>query len=80
MIGHKPASNWWVKHVLKKRNRIVASIRKQQTIYLKKSHKEVPKAFALDAKNDTTSWADAISKELENAKVEFELVPDGKKA
>ena len=57
-IEHEPAFNWWVKHVLKKRDRIVASIRKWQTRYLKKRHKfgiELPKtmeqALALDAKN-----------------------------
>ena len=44
--------------MLKKRDRIIASIRKCQTRYLKKSHKfgiELPKtvenALALDAKN-----------------------------
>ena len=36
---HQPAFNWWVKHVLKKRDRITASIRKQQIRHLKRSHK-----------------------------------------
>ena len=36
-INHEPAFNWWDKHVLKKRYGIVASIRKGQTRYLKKS-------------------------------------------
>ena len=26
-IDHKPAFNWWIRHVLKKRDRIIASIR-----------------------------------------------------
>ena len=59
--------------MLKKRDRIIASIKKQQTIYLKRSHKfgiEVPKtveqALALDATNGNTLWTDAISKEMEN--------------
>ena len=58
---HKPAFDWWVKHDHKKRDRIIASIRKQQTTYLKKSHQfqiELPKtveqALALDAKNHKT--------------------------
>ena len=38
-IDHEPAFNWWAKHVLKKRDRIIASIRKRQTRYLKRSHK-----------------------------------------
>ena len=70
-IDHEPAFNWWVKHVPKKRDRIIASIRKQQTRYLKRSHKfgiELPKtvekAYNLDAKNGNTLWADSISKEM----------------
>ena len=38
-IYHEPAFNWWVKHVLKKRDRIIASVRKQNIRYLKKSLK-----------------------------------------
>ena len=84
-IDHEPAFNWWVKYVLKKRDSIITSIRKRQTRYLKRSHKfgiELPKtveqALALDAKNGNTLWADAISKEMENVRVAFEVLPDGK--
>ena len=38
-IDHEPAFNWWVKQVLKKRDIIIASIRKWLTKYLKKSYK-----------------------------------------
>ena len=55
-IDHKPAFNWWVKHVLKMRERMVAGVRKQQLQYSKKSNKfdveltkTVEQAFALDA-------------------------------
>ena len=68
---HEPAFNWWMKHVLKKRDRIMVRFRKWQTRYLKKSHKfgiEFPKtveqALALDVKNSSNLWADAASKEL----------------
>ena len=74
-----------VKHVLKKGDRIIASIRKQQTRYLKRSHKfgielskTVEEALALDAKNGNSLWADTISKEMENVRVAFEVLPDGK--
>ena len=57
----------------------------QQTRYLKRSHKfsiELPKtvdqAYALDAKNGNTLWADAISKKMENFRVAFDVLPDGK--
>ena len=84
-IDHEPAFNWWVRYVLKKRDRIIASIRKKHTRYLKKCQKfgiELPmtveQAYALYAKNSNTLWADAISKEMENFKVIFEVLPDGK--
>ena len=71
--------------MLKKRDRIIASIRKQQTRYLKRSHKcgiELPKtveeALALDAKNGNNLWVDVISKEPENVRVAFEVLSDGK--
>ena len=71
--------------MLKKKDRVFASIRKWQTRYLNKSHKfgiELPKplgwAPALDAKNGNTLWADAISKEMANVKVAFEVLTYGK--
>ena len=58
-IDHELAFNWWVKHVLKKKDRIIASIKKRQT----RCHKfgiELPKtverANALDAKNGNILW------------------------
>ena len=71
--------------MLKKRDRIIASIRKWQTRYLKRSHKfgiELPQTvkqtYVLDAKNGNTLWADAISKEVKNVRVAFEVLPDWK--
>ena len=71
--------------MLNKRERIITSFGKQQSRYLKKSNKfgiELPKnakqAYALDASNDNTLWADAISKEMENVRVALEVLPDGK--
>ena len=84
-IDHEPSFNWWLKHVLKKRDRMIASIRKWQTRYSMKSHKfsiELPKpvvqAYALDAKNGNTLWAEAISREMENVRVALKVLPDGK--
>ena len=45
---HEPAFNWWVMHVLKKREIKIARDRKMQIRCLKKSHKfgiELPKAM-----------------------------------
>ena len=57
-IDHDLAFNWWVRAVMKKRLRIISSVKKRNAQYLKKTHKigiEVPKsvaqAYALDKKN-----------------------------
>ena len=54
---------------------------------IKKSHKfgidlpmTVEQALALDAKNGNNLWADAISKDMENVRVGFEVLQDGKSA
>ena len=84
-IDLEPAFNWWVQHMLKKRESIITIIRKQWTIYLKRCHnfgielpKTVEKAYALDAKNNNILWADAISKEMEDIKMAFKVLPDEK--
>ena len=71
--------------MLKNADRMIVSVRKQQTRHLKKSHKfgrELPKtveqAYTLDAKKSNTLWADAKFKEMENVRVAFEVLPDGK--
>ena len=84
-IDHEPTFKWWVKNVLKKRDRIIASIRKLQTRCLNRSHKfgikfskTVEAALTLDAKYGNTLWAHAISKEMENVRVAFEVLPNRK--
>jgi hypothetical protein len=86
-IDHEPAFNYWVPHVLKKRDRIISLVKKRQTRYLKRTHKfgiEVPKsiddALELDKKNGNTLWADAIAKEMKNVRVAFKILPNGERA
>ena len=69
--------------MLKKSDKIISSVRKQQTRYFKKSHKfdfELPKTLehtlVLDAKNANSIWTDGIFKELKNVKVAFTILPD----
>ncbi len=86
-IDHEPAFDWWVPHVLKKRDWIILLVRKRTTRYLKRTHKfgiEVPKtvkeALALDRKNGNTLWADAIAKEMKEVCIAFNILPDGRSA
>ena len=83
-LDDEPAFNWWVKQVLRKRDRIISQVQKRQTRYLKKTTKfgiELPKtaadAYALDKKNKNTLWADAIAKEMKNVKVAFQILSNG---
>ena len=38
----------------------------------------VEEAYALDAKKDNILWAKAMSKEMENVRMAYEVFPDGK--
>ena len=86
-IDHEAAFNWWVPHVLKKRDRIISLVRKRNPRYLKRMHKfgiELPKtikeALELDMKNGYTFWADAIAKEMKDVCVAFKILLDGQSA
>ena len=37
-------------------------------------------AYLIDKKNGNTHWADAIFKDTDNAKIVFDLLPDGQSA
>ena len=70
-IDHEPAFNWWVPHVLKKRDMIISLVKRRNTRYLKQTYKfgiEMPKMvqeeLALDRQNGNTLWANMIAKEL----------------
>ena len=60
-IGHEPAFNWRVKHVLNKRVRAIVYLKKSNNFGIELS-KTVEQAYALYAKNGNTLWADATSK------------------
>ncbi len=86
-IGHKPAFNWWVPHVLKKRDWIISVVAKRSAHYLKRTHKfgieiarTVKEALELDRQNGNTIWADAIADEMTEVRKAFEILPNGKTA
>jgi hypothetical protein len=86
-IDHEPAFNWWVTHVLKKRDRIISLVRKRIPRYLKRNHKfgieistSVKNALELDKKNGNTYWAGAIATEMKNVRAAFKILPDGTSA
>jgi len=79
-IDHEVAFGWWVPHVLKKRNRIIAACNKR---YEKRTHRfgiRVPKtlrqAIEIDCENGNTLWQDAIKKEMHIVKKAFRVLGD----
>jgi hypothetical protein len=81
-ILEEPAFNWWARHILKKRDRI---IRKVQSRYWERTHKygvllpkTVAEALWLDKESGTDFWQRAIEKEMRNIGCAFEFPADGK--
>jgi len=83
-LTHEPAFNWWVRKVLRKRDRIISKVKSR---YWKTTHKygcRVPKsveeALEIDKETGTDYWSKAIEKEMKKAKiawyVDFEHTPE----
>ncbi len=84
-VDHEPAFNWWVPHVLKKRDHIISLVREWNPHYLKRTHKlgiELPKtikeALEVDKKNGNTFCADTIAKKMKDICIAFKILLDGK--
>ena len=82
-LQDEPAFHWWVPWTLRKRDRIISAVNSR---FVKTQHKygiEIPRTVAeairLDEKNGNTLWRDAINREMENLKVAFDILDDGKK-
>ena len=76
-IADKPAFNWWVRHVLRKRDRIIIKVKAS---YLRKTHKygiQVPRsvteAIQLDRANNNTLLMDATEMEVKHFMCTFEF-------
>ena len=83
-LDNKPAFNWWVNFVLKKRECIIKLLKDRQAKYLKKCFKfgievrtSVRQALEFDKKNGNTLWADAVKREMDNVRVAFRILKDG---
>jgi hypothetical protein len=77
-LEEEPAFAWWTRHVLKKRDRLIARVKSR---YWKRTHKfgirlpkSVKEALAIDRETGTTFWYDAICKEMKNVRVAFKIL------
>ena len=75
-IQDEPAFKWWVKDVLRKRDRIISKVKSK---YWRTTHKfgiEIPKsaaeAYAIDRRTGTRLWTEAIDKEIRNVRIAFD--------
>ena len=75
-----PAFKWWVSHTLKKRDAIIASVRKRIAQTTHKYGIEIPTswdhAVIFDTTNGNQLWRDALAKEMKNEGVAFDVLED----
>ena len=71
---------------MKKRDQIIAQVKRRSARYLKRTHKwalEVPQsvddALAIDKMNGIFFWVDMIAKEMKNVRVAFKILKDDEK-
>lgn len=81
-IEKEPAFAWWVPHAIKKRNNIISAVASRIRIKDMKYGIRIPQsiteAYELDKANGDTAWRDAVSKEMKNVSVAFDVLEDGK--
>ncbi len=77
-IADEPAFTWWVPYTLRKRDVIVSAV---NSCLRRTSHKygiELPRsvkeALDIDWKNGNIFWADALTKEMSNVYIAFEIL------
>ena len=81
-LNKLPAFNWWVHRVLKNRDYLISKlkshvVRKGRMKFGIEIPGTVEQALELDKRNGNTLWFDAITKEMENSRVAFDLLARG---
>ena len=80
-IDDEPAFKWWIPYTLRKRDTIISAVRIRLKVSTNKYGVEVPTSIEhgkrLDKENGNTLWADALTKEMTNVSVAFELLEEG---
>ena len=81
-VDREPAFIWWVPYTLRCCERIIAGVNSRVKCVTHKYGVElsctVQEAHALDEENGNTFWRDALNREMENLKVAFDIIPEGK--
>jgi hypothetical protein len=76
-IQEEPAFKWWVSDTIRRRNRIIAKVKRRYWSVTHKYGIKVPKsvhqALAFDAEDGSHLWLNAIKKEMDKIKIAFEF-------
>ena len=81
-IDHEPAFNWWVKDTLRRRNRVIAKVKKKYWRTTQKFGIRLPHSvkealhFDADMGPNCTLWRDTIEKELKKVRIACERRDD----
>ena len=77
-IDDEPAFKWWVPYTLRKRDTIISTVKARLKVSTHKYGVEVPTSIEhgkrLDKENGNTLWADALTKEMTNVSIAFEVL------
>ena len=80
-ISEEPAFAYWVPYVIRKREKIIATVNSRIARATHKYGIEVPKSMAdairIDQANGNRFWQDAIAKEMKQVAVAFEILDIG---
>lgn len=76
-IADETAFSWWVPYMLKKADQIICSIKSRIKVTTHKYGIEIPKSIddakRLDEQNVNMFWMDALTKEMTNVSVAFNI-------
>jgi hypothetical protein len=81
----EPAFKWWGPYTLKRRARVLASIkhlktRKKDFKFGTELPRNIARALQIDKETNTTFWADAIAKEMRHVQPAFNILEANEKA
>ena len=76
----EPTFDWWAVQTLKKQTQILSKVQSRMVKKMKKIDLEVPydvkESYAFDVKNSNTFWHDAITREMRNIMVSYNILDD----
>ena len=82
VVDLAPAFSWWVPYTLRRRGRIISGVNSHVKRVTHKYGVElsctVQESYALDEKNGNTLWRDSLNRVIDNLKVAFGVLTEGK--